>query len=152
MIPKLLKKHHHARNWDRKMWNVSQSFRFLSLFLLDNFINVHDTLAFVNFWRLTTANSSSKLVHPLLVNPSAAHYVWFEAEHTYCGRYSKFYLMAVPQFQKQEATLRFSSRFEPHAYYLQKPKEFGLHSHSLLLPKQLTEINIIKKISTYCKK
>lgn len=113
------------------MRNVSQSFRFLPLFLLDNFINVHDTLAFVNFRRLTTANSRSKLVHPMLVDPGAAHYVWLEAEHPHCRRYCQLYLVAISQFQKQQPALRFSSRFVPHTNYLQKPKELGLHSHPL---------------------
>lgn len=78
-----------------KIKHFNKSFWFFTLFFLDNFINVHYTFAFVNFWRLATSNCRGKLMHPLLVESSAANNIVFEAENADGRRNGEFNLMTV---------------------------------------------------------
>lgn len=88
----------------------------------------------VDLRRLAATNSSSKLVHPLLVQPSAADYIGFEAKYTYSRRNGKFYLMAVAQFQEQLTAFRFSPGLESNSHNFKKLKKFGFHTYFYNLP------------------
>ena len=43
---------------------------------LDNLVNVQDPLPLVHLWRFAASDSAGELVHPVLVDASAADYVW----------------------------------------------------------------------------
>jgi len=72
---------------------------------LDNLVNVKDPLPLVHLWRFAASDSAGELVHPVLVDASAADYVRFEAEDTDRWGSGELHLVAVAQFQEQLAAL-----------------------------------------------
>lgn len=109
---------HQNRSIDKQKSYLWQSFRLLPLFLLNNFVDVHYALAFVRLRWFTIANSSCKLMNPLLINASATNNIVLEAENANSRGNSQFYFMTVSQFQIQQPSLGFSSRFVPDSDYL----------------------------------
>ena len=99
----------------------------LPRFQLYDLVDVQYALPLVHFWRFAASDSSSKMVHSMLVNASTAYYVGFEAEDA-DGRWSgELHLMTVAQFQKQLAAFTLGPCFEANSNKLQKPKELGFH-------------------------
>ena len=94
---------------------------------LYDLVDVQYALPLVHFWRFTASDSSSEMVHSMLVNASTAYYVGLEAEDA-DGRWSgELHLMAVAQFQKQLAAFALCPGFEANSNKLQEPKELGFH-------------------------
>ena len=94
---------------------------------LDNLVNVQDPLPLVHLWRLAAPDSTGELVHPVLVDASAADYVGFEAEDTDRWGSGELHLVAVAQLQEQLAALALRPRFEADPNELQETEKLGFH-------------------------
>lgn len=87
------------RRWKKHTKTKKRSFRLLSLFLLDNFVDVHYAFALINFRRFATPDCCSKLMHPMIVYPGAANHIVLETENPNRRRNSKLDLVTVTQLE-----------------------------------------------------